>query len=235
MSKDMPIGSRMKTYYERKHFLTRKVPVIGRIDGKAFHTFSRGYKKPFSEDMLSFMIAGSIELLKTAQGSKCAYIQSDEVSILLTDYDDIKTEAWFNYEIKKLCSVSASAMTLGFIRQMLKLESIESINKKFPIFDARFDNFPKEEVINYFIWRQRDWERNSISLLARSVFSNRELHRKNKSSMHEMLYSKGINWATMEDRWKNGVFISKMDGRWVVHDECPRFKYDKSDILNKWL
>jgi tRNA(His) 5'-end guanylyltransferase len=193
------IGARMKNNYEDRYriSLTRRTPVIMRLDGKSFHTLTRNCKKPFDEEFSNAMIATAIALLFETQGAKCAYVQSDEISILMTDFDKLNTEAWFDYNIQKMVSVAASEASYQF-SQLFEYKGL---------FDCRVFNIPKEEVVNYFIWRQKDWERNSILMLSQSHFSHKELQNKKCSDMHEMLHKKNINWAKLDDKWKNGVFI----------------------------
>lgn len=113
MSKNCPIMQRMKNNYENrsKTFLTRRTPVIIRIDGKAFHTYTKSLNKPFDEGLIDDMITTTIHLCENIQGAKAGYCQSDEISILVTDYENLETDAWFNYNVQKMTSVSASIAT----------------------------------------------------------------------------------------------------------------------------
>jgi tRNA(His) 5'-end guanylyltransferase len=194
------LGDRMKANYENisRFKLIRRTPVIMRLDGKAFHTLTRKIEKPYSEDLRSIMIDTASTVLKEVQGSKCAYVQSDEISILITDFDTLTTDAWFDYNIQKMVSVSAGIASAYFSLHY---------NEKVTVFDSRVFNIPKEEVCNYFIWRQQDWIRNSVRMLAQAHFSHKELDGKNIQMMHEMLYSKDINWNNINPKWKNGTFI----------------------------
>jgi len=203
----MFIGKRMKDNYEDRSRikLIRRMPVIMRLDGKAFHTLTRKCAKPFDKALSITMDIVASRLLKEIQGAKCAYIQSDEISILITDFDKLVTDAWFDYNVQKMTSVSAGIASAIFSKQWyLDTTSIA-------LFDSRVFNIPKEEVCNYFIWRQKDWERNSISMLARAYFSHKALQGKNSSQLHEMLHKEGVNWADLEPRWKNGVFMELGD------------------------
>jgi len=196
----------MKTYYEQRNSykLMRRVPVIIRLDGKAFHTYTKriNAQKPFDKFLAGTMIFTARKLLDEIQGAKVAYVQSDEISILLTDFDNLNTDAWFDYSIQKIASVSASMAT-----QFFMVASLDKYNT-FPFFDSRVFNIPKEDVANYFIWRQQDWFRNSVCMYARSFFSHNELQNKSVSDVHEMLYGIGKNWATdVESMFKNGTCI----------------------------
>jgi tRNA(His) 5'-end guanylyltransferase len=221
------IGDRMKENYENRsrYKLTRRMPVIMRLDGKAFHTVTKGCDKPFDEFLNRCMVETSKYLLKNIQGSKLVYTQSDEISILLTDFDQLNTDAWFDYNIQKMTSVSAGYAS-AFFTQMWKTGNVI-------VFDSRVFNIPKEEVCNYFIWRQLDWERNSIQMLSQANFSHKQLHKKSNSDMHEMLHEKGINWAKLEDKWKNGTTISKA-GREVHEHHDYIFSKDR-EFVEKYL
>lgn len=219
-----PIMQRMKDNYESRSrtFLTRRTPVIIRLDGKAFHTYTKSLNKPFDEGLIEDMQLTAKFLCENIQGAKCAYVQSDEISILLTDYDKLDTDAWFDYNIQKMCSVSASLATgkfnqLRYIRFFNKITEVESINDpkyyfntiSIANFDSRCFNIPKEEIANCFIARQRDAIRNSIQMLAQSLYSHKELNNKNQSDLQEMCFQKGHNWNDLSFEKKRGSFIMK--------------------------
>jgi len=223
MSKNCPIMQRMKANYEvrSRTYLTRKVPVIMRLDGKAFHTYTRGLEKPFDEGLIEDMVETAKFLCSEIQGAKCAYVQSDEISILITDFDKLETSAWFDYQVQKMCSVAAAMAAakfnqLRFIRLCNTVEIPEDqpithldLYEKLAFFDARVFNIPKEEVPNYFHARQRDAVKNSISMLAQSLYSHKELEGKNGSEMQEMCFQKGHNWNDLHYSKKRGSFIVK--------------------------
>ena len=218
--KENSIGNRMKENYEDRYRikLTRRMPVIIRLDGKSFHTLTRHCNKPFDDVFSECMTTTASYLLKNIQGAKCAYKQSDEISILLTDFDRLTTDAWFDYNLQKMVSVSAG-MASSFFSCEWNYTFTHGSN--IIVFDSRAFNIPKEEVCNYFIWRQQDWFRNSLQMLARTHFSHKELNEKNTSDIHEMLHQKEVNWADLEPVWKNGVFISLENEKWET----------KSDII----
>lgn len=215
-----PIMKRMKDNYESRSrtFLTRRTPVIIRLDGKAFHTYTKGLNKPFDEGLIKDMQLTAKYLCENIQGAKCAYVQSDEISILLTDYDKFDTSAWFDYNIQKMCSVSASLATgifnqlrlnrLCFIEDGL-LDCDDILNFTIANFDSRCFNIPKEEVSNCFVARQRDAVRNSIQMLAQSLYSHKELEKKNQTDLQEMCFQKGHNWNDLSIGKKRGSFIVK--------------------------
>jgi tRNA(His) guanylyltransferase len=200
------LGDRMKANYEDRYRikLTRRMPVILRLDGKAFHTLTKGCEKPFDQKLCRAMYKSAYQVCGEIQGFKCAYIQSDEVSILLTDFNRLTTDAWFDYNLQKIVSVASSMMTAWF-----NFNWSREVGQNPALFDCRAFNVPKEEVTNYFVWRQKDWFKNSLSMFARNFFPHKQLIGKNADEIHQMLHSKGENWAKLSDVWKNGTFITR--------------------------
>jgi len=218
----MRLGERMKMYeHAWRHKLIRRMPVIIRVDGKAFHTFTKGLNKPFDDIFMDAMQATAEYLVREIQGCKFAYVQSDEISLLLTDYDTYDTEAWFDNNIQKMVSVTA-AKASAFFNQRFSLNCIDyNIRSKqegtydriysnklleagsmLPVFDARSFNLDKDEVCNYFIWRQEDCIKNSISMIAMKHFSDKELHGKSTIERKKMLEEKGIYINDEYDKYK---------------------------------
>lgn len=258
MSKHCVIMQRMKANYESRNrtFLTRRTPVIIRLDGKAFHTYTRGLDKPFDEGLIQDMQETAIYLCQNIQGAKCAYVQSDEISILITDYDTLQTDAWFDYNVQKMCSISASLATGRFNQLRVNRELsnkwdedkyslddlLDEIVSKYTIanFDSRVANYPKEEVSNYFLARQKDAVKNSIAMLAQSLYSHgtpsSELHGKNSNEMQEMCFQKGHNWNDLHFSKKRGSFIVKntyVNDR--LADDMYPFNKQEGDIeRSKW-
>ena len=219
------LGQRIKANYEgpARHSLLRRTPVIVRLDGRAFHTFTRRLEKPFDARLHTAMCQAAICLGQDMQGCKLAYVQSDEASFLLTDYDTLETQPWFGYDQSKVESISASVMTGAFARKCQRYGIVDRAT-----FDSRAFNIPREEVANYFLWRAKDWYRNSVQMLARTHFSHNELHGKKIPALHEMLHSIGINWANLVGWHKNGTWINfalpEGDGQWQT-SSCVRPRY----------
>lgn len=207
MSKD-PLGDRMKENYENRvrYYLPRRTYTILRLDGVAFHTYTKGLKKPFDLELISDLDSAVIDLMPKIQGSQFAYIQSDEVSILLTDFAKPTTDAWFDGNLQKMVSVSAGWLTALFTkRRMLYRTSTE-----LAVFDSRAFTIPdRTEVMNEFIFRNQDCARNSVSMVAQSLYSHKELHGKSSAEQQEMLHAKGINWADYPAELKNGRLVVK--------------------------
>lgn len=217
------LGDRIKRY-ERAYnqTLTPRMPVIIRVDGRAFHTYTKSMNRPFDYDLMTAMEYATKKTALEMQGFKLAYVQSDESTFVLTDFDKLDTQGWFGYELNKLVSLSASIFTAHFNRYM----NFWNVTDDIATFDARAFNVPDDDVANVFIWRQRDWERNSLQMLARAHYSHKQLHGKGRRDMHDMLHAKGINWANLSPRAKNGTFITK-DAY-----SCERADYD---LINHWI
>lgn len=220
--KNDELGSRMKENYENRTrlFLPRRTYTIIRLDGKAFHTFTKGFKRPFDFDLMAIMDATAAELCKSIQGVKFAFTQSDEISLLLTDFESDKTDAWFDGNIQKIVSVSASIATAAFNKALLlqtvkvtghNLVTVDFLEQmKVAHFDSRTYTIPdKNEVANYFIWRQQDATRNSIQMGAQALYSHKELNGKNTSILQEMMFQKGINWNDYPSSAKRGRCVIK--------------------------
>lgn len=232
---------RMKSNYESrsKTFLTRRTPVIIRLDGKAFHTYTRNLQKPFDEGLIEDMQQTTLFLCKQIQGAKCGYVQSDEISILVTDYDELATSAWFDYNVQKVCSISASLATGEFnklraYRWLYETGASYSSDMKIKrqilaFFDSRCFNIPKEEVSNYFLARQKDAVRNSIQMLSQSLYSHKQLEFKNQIDLQEMCFQKGQNWNDLNFSKKRGSFIYKefnknsQKSEWIVGEPPINF------------
>ena len=272
------LGDRMKNNYENitRYYLTRRMPVIIRVDGRSFHTFTKGFKKPFDDVLVKTMQDTMKYLCENIQGCVLGYTQSDEISLILTDYAEFTTDAWFGNNLQKMCSVSASMATLAFnkffseqVQDFMyaccddfgddvlpeKQNDYELAHnvyfKKFnaAMFDSRVFTIPKEEVCNYFIWRQQDSTRNSIQSVGQANFSQKELHGKSCNNIQDMLMiQNGINWNDYATTLKRGSCCIKVDdglteyddtgnicgytqrSKWIIDNEIPIFSQDRNYI-----
>lgn len=246
------LGKRMKEFYENvpKTKLMRRTPVAIRIDGRAFHTFTRGFQKPFDEVLMKTMQETTKYLCENIQGCVFGYTQSDEITLILIDYKELNTSAWFDYEVMKLCSISASMATMAFnkffaknLDEWTELHVDERINddyiyklgctyfeavRKGAMFDARCFNIPKEEVTNLVYWRQLDATRNSIQMVGQANFSHNELQNKSCNDIQDMLHEqKGINWNDYPTACKRGTA--------VVYDNYQNpLSLTDGDIVKGW-
>jgi len=207
------LGDRIKSY-ERvsKHFALLNMPLVIRVDGKAFHTFTKRCEKPFDKKLIHVMTQAARYTAKRMQGFKAAYVQSDEVTFVLTDYDSHETSAWFDYELPKLISTSAAIMSVSFFNEMENVNSMMINENNLPTFDSRAFNVPKHDVINTFLWRALDWKRNSVQMLAQANFSHKELQGKNQNTLKEMLLEINEDWNLLKPEEKYGTFIVQDTG-----------------------
>lgn len=202
------LGNRMKDMYEfrTKSYLPRRTYTIIRLDGKAFHTFTKGFERPYDTALMDAMNYTTKMLCENIQGCKLGYTQSDEISLLLTDFDKIGTSAYLGGAIQKIVSITASMASAYFNRYMLE----NRITDKLAFFDSRvFSISQAVEVENYFIWRQQDCVRNSISMTAQSLFSHKELNGVNTSGMQDLCMTKGVNWNDQPAGFKRGRMVWK--------------------------
>ncbi len=203
------IDIRMKEQYEDRFriMLPRRTYTIIRVDGRAFHTWTRGLKRPYCKELMAAMDEVALEMCRSISGAQMAYVQSDEVSILVTDFAKIDTNAWFDNNLQKLCSISASIATAKFNL----LPWVQQAAKGPAHFDSRVFQIPDPvEVCNYFVARQKDATRNSVSMLAQSYYSPSQLHGVSCEKMHDLIHEKGDNWANHPVRFKHGGAIVKV-------------------------
>ena len=239
------LGERMKQYESvSKTTLVSRMPIIIRLDGVAFHTFTKGLEKPFCEVLTKTMEKTMEYLCRNIQGCVFGYTQSDEITLVLVDYKTLNSKGWFGNEVQKMCSVSASMATMYFnsvfrkyveeIRKQTFFDDNEQV-KRLKIFEnkvdtARFDsrcfNVPKEDVTNCILWRQNDGTRNSIQALGQAHFSHKRLQGKNCNEIQDMLFCEHkINWNDLPTKLKRGSCCIRDDyGKWFIDTEIPIFK-----------
>jgi tRNA(His) 5'-end guanylyltransferase len=223
------LGKRMKEFYEQvpKTRLVRRMPVAIRLDGRAFHSFTKGFKRPFDDLLIDCMQQTMKYLCENIQGCVLGYHQSDEITLILVDYKNLNSSAFFDYEVQKMCSISASMATMFFNKYLSKkvaefsddfyeawnvteadhklLEAYSRAVARGAVFDSRCFNIPKEEVANLIYWRQLDATRNSIQMVGQANFSHKELHGKSCNMIQDMLHErKGINWNDFPAYKKRG-------------------------------
>jgi len=217
MSQKDSLGDRMKSHYENRtrYLLPRRTYTILRVDGKAFHVYTKGCDRPFDKMLMEDMDFTAVALCQQIEGAQLAYVQSDEISLLLTDFADNQTQVWFDGNLQKLASISASIATAHFNsfrwqRILLNTENAENklnlLREPTAYFDSRAFTIPDPtEVENYFIWRQQDATRNSISMTAQAHLPHERLQGKTSDEMQELLWQeKGINWNDMPSGFKRG-------------------------------
>ena len=278
--KHTEFDKRMKKYEQTsKTVLVSRMPVIIRIDGKAFHTFTKKFKKPFDDILIKTMQETTKYLCENIQGCVLGYTQSDEITLVLVDYKSLDTDNWFDNEVQKICSISASMATMKFnkifekyveefYRENTKLvvtenesnivfNSEENKNlyenylkaiEKGAMFDSRCFNIPKEEVCNNIYWREQDAIRNSIQMVAHTLFTNKELHKKNTTELKEMLLTKNFDFDKLETFKQRGTCIIKKPitltrengdtferNKWVIDKNIPIFIGDDRNYIENLI
>lgn len=251
------LGRRMKEFYENpaKTKLLRRTPVAIRIDGKAFHTFTKGFVRPFDDVLHETMCLTTEYLCNNIQGCVLGYTQSDEITLILVDYKHLNSSAWFDNEVQKLCSVSASMATMAF-NKFFGMAVFEWYSKapntydnavlfeKYEakigsaMFDARAFNIPREEVTNLIYWRQLDAIRNSVQLVGQTHFSHKQLQGKSCAQIKEMLLNeKGINWDDFPVLVKRGSCAIREEdsGQWVTDFDIPVFVGEGREYVEKLI
>ena len=188
----------------------QKMPYIIRIDGKAFHTFTRDCVKPFDSTLSACMTDAMMNACTSIQDAVAGYTQSDEISILCVPSDNDRAQAWFDGQTIKICTVAASMVTAAFVNacNSKQFKSFDN-SKKLPAFDARCHNVPQDKIVDYFRWRYNDAVKNSISSLARAHFSHKQLQGKQSDMMLDMLREIDDAWENKCDVQKFGVFVQK--------------------------
>lgn len=247
------LAKRMKEYESvSKTKLIRRMPVIIRIDGRAFHTFTKGFQRPFDEILIKSMQDTMKYLCENIQNCVLGYHQSDEITLLLVDYKELDTSPWFDNEVQKICSITASMTTMAFnkffqrnveenileykcsltpqcVEMQQKAEKYHRILReavyKRAMFDTRCFNVPKDDVTNNFYWRQLDATRNSIQMVGQAHFSHRELQNKNCNEIQDMLFTKkGINWNDFATPLKRGSCCIK-----------ETYKHNDDTLRTHWI
>ena len=199
----MDLGDRIK-FYECSDRFIPTLPVIARIDGRNFHSYTKNAEKPF-DGKLQNLFNETVKALMAGSGAKLGYTQSDEISLCFIG--DWFSRIYFDGKVQKLVSCLASEATFYF----------NNIADKPAMFDCRCFQVPSlVEATNYFIWREQDAVRNSIQMAARSVFSHKECDNKNCSQLQDMLISKGINWNDYSSRSKRGSYFKRVKKQWEV-------------------
>ena len=250
----------MKEYeYVTRTYLPGRMPIIIRIDGRAFHTFTKGFQRPFDDTLMTAMSKTTARLVKEIPGCVFGYTQSDEISLLLKNDQTTETEPWFKNNISKILSITASMATLYFNRYFQEEvdEFCEAWNidakveqayftslSKGALFDSRVFVVPENEIVNYFIWRQQDATRNSIQMVGQANFSHNELQYLKTNAIQDKLFTeRGINWNDYPVPCKRGTSVYKVITRMdedtkrttvKIDKNTPIFTEDREYIISKY-
>lgn len=251
---ELTLSERMKMFYESRAqtSLVNFIPVVIRLDGKAAHTFTKGFKKPFDECFSNAMVNTLLYLCKNIQNCRIGYTQSDEISLILLE-PKINSQSWFDNKVQKIVSIASSMCTLWFNRYFqLELEKYQEEHYKNEVwddpnlakayakalnsgllFDARCFNIPKEEVVNMLIWRQSDAYRNSIQSIARYLYGHKQILGKSNKELVEQMEKEGIDLMVYGAKYLYGSCVLKDDeGKWRIDENTPMFQENKNYINN---
>lgn len=235
MMPTLTLGTRMKEYEAAtRAVLPRRTYTIIRVDGRAFHSYLRGAVKPYDIDFMADMDAVAMALCQEISGAVFAYTQSDEISVLLTDFATPNTQPWFGGVVNKMVSISA-ALATAVLNDRATVT--HDGGRALPLFDSRVFTIPDPiEVANYFIWRQRDCVRNSITMAAQAKFSHKRLHGVNTNQMQELLFTEhNINWNDYADGCKRGRVVVQDAGlRPVTFKHKATQKIETTTAYRSW-
>jgi tRNA(His) 5'-end guanylyltransferase len=222
------LGRRMKRDYEDalRLFLPRRAFFVVRVDGRAFHTFTSDLERPYCRQLADALDQAALHVCREAIGCSFAYGQSDEYSFLLSDVAGDDAPLWFDGNVQKIISVSASLFTAAFQRAFPR--------PRIAAFDSRVMVISQRaEVAKYFLWRQLDASANSLNMLASAHYSHEELLHKTTAGKHEMLHAKGVNWAKQPADFKRGRVIRRTAGEtWEVDLEIPVFNREPAYLAS---
>lgn len=244
--------------------LERKTPVIMRLDGRAFSKYTKGLDKPFDKDLSEVFQWVAFKLKENLDNVKFIYSQSDEINILMTDWTKDTTDAWFTYRVQKMVSVAAGITTALFNSRVEKIinkyasqisdieeaqfkpvEEFTPVEKKYfvwkgkqykAVFDCRVFNVSMEDVVPYFIYRQKDAMRNSVQALAQSYYSHTQLDKKKQAEMKQLVLDKAnVDYDKLPMLQKAGFTIYKdTSDNWIVDTDIPEFMTNR-DYISKFL
>lgn len=257
------LAKRMKEYESvSRTKLINRLPVVLRLDGKSFHSFTKNFHKPFDKVLIKTMQDTMKYLCENIQGCVLGYTQSDEITLVLVNYEKLNSEPWFDYKVQKMCSIAASMATMAFNKNFLEnMYLLCAVNSegyvkdktylpvhqahikssyKGAMFDCRAFNLPKEEVTNNIYWRQLDATRNSIQMVGQANFSHKELQNKSCNQIQDMLFTqKGINWNDYPTYLKRGsccikekYFEECEDGKEIKYPEGCSDPYEDDEVKN---
>ncbi len=223
------LTTRMKEYEASYNYnFTKRTPLIIRLDGKAFASWTRQLNRPFDE-RLPYLMGETLKYaMKEIQGCAFAFSVSDEISLFLRDWDKLNTDAWFGNDLQKIVSVASSIVTAKFNEQVLQSKMIAS--PTLALFDARAFILPKDEVVNYFIYRQHDGIRNSIQMHAQNLLGHRNIKGINNNALKDMIRDEFPDkaWEDIDPIFRNGICLKK--GESEVTTDVPLFKDDRQYI-----
>ena len=243
MAQKDSIGDRMKLYESAyNHTYPIRLPLMLRFDGVHFHSNVKRWKckKPFDDDLIDAMQFTARTLCESIAGAQLAYVQSDEITLLIRDDMTNQTQPWYNKEVNKILSVGASKATNAFNFRYQQLKGQFNSLLDMAEFDCRGWVVPENEIFSEFLWREQDCTRNSVQMIGRNYFTHKELQGKSNEQIQEMLFTQhGINWNDTPTHYKRGACVVKVDAPIIVpkRDKSGKFIGDEVEtiIRPKWI
>lgn len=217
MTAKVGFGDRIKALerIEAGRIAIPRLPILARLDGRAFHTLTKNYDRPFDLDMSNSMIQTAQALVEEFD-AVCAYTQSDEITL-----------AWlepnlFDGRFQKLTSVLAGYCSVVFATAISEWKGDRT--GQVPCFDCRVWQVPTlQDVLDVFVWREDDATKNSITMAAQAYYSHKELHGVDSAAKHEMLHKKGVNWNSYPAHFRRGVYLKRvLEKRPLAEHELER-------------
>lgn len=203
------LGDRCKDLEQREagRAAMRGLPLLARLDGRAFHTFTRGLTRPYDPAMSRCMIETARTLVEETQ-ARVAYTQSDEITLAWYEPADGATTYLFDGRWQKLGSVLAGLASARF--NQLVAEHLPAKAALLPHFDCRLWQVPTlADALDVFVWRESDAVKNSISMAASALYSDRELHGQDSAAKQELLFQRGVNWNDYPAFFKRGTYLQR--------------------------
>ena len=229
---------KLKAYEQRTDTkLSVDMPIILRIGGKSFKTLTKNCDKPFDDVVARAMYKTMLELCKNIPYCVLGYTYSDEITLLIVNKGLDGATPWYENRAQKLCSVTASMATAQFCKffvEYTKLYNRElSIDLGLVAFDCRCFNILENDVIEYFIWRQKACVRHAVMGIAHTMYSNKELYKKSDGTVRKMIKEKtGKAFAGVEPGYCYGfcavrrlVRLPSLNVRnmWTIDKDVPKF------------
>lgn len=249
------LGDRQKEYEKNSDYvLTRRLPIIIRVDGRSFSRLTRKLTKPYSVDIGNIMSETMMYCIMEMQGAVFGYQQHDEINFILRNDQSFDSDPWYQNRIQKITSVASSLATLSFNRGLSRLDPpLDIIGDA--IFDARVFALPTiSEVVNYLVWRQQDCIRDAVSAAAqeelslkfgkrtamkllqkRTVAEKKELLLSQANIDFDEIYSSSFKYGVAA--YKVPTIIPSKEGmtarnKWTLNDTVPLFVEEKDFIYN---
>lgn len=208
------LGDKHKKYESlNQQYFMDSMPIMVRLDGRAFHTFAKGLARPYDFRLTTCMQEAAKAILDQTNGLT-VYTQSDEITCILPASEQML----FGGRKSKIESVLAAIASVAFYKALV--EHLPEKTSHIPVFDCRAWQYPNPELcVESLVWRETDATRNSLTMACSSLYSQKELHGKGRAIQHDMLHAKGVNWNDYPAFFKRGTYFAKRYVEQVMDQE----------------